>query len=339
MSEVNNDKDGGGDPNNGTGNIDGVNVMDMDAKGVDEEATSNNNGQDENVSKSGVEGMQEQCQQVDEIQIGTLKVQLSPIGTVSFDPNLAENKFYKPIFHVQNLALSNKKYTEFNADMLAGRSVSRLPGDRARATSAGTLSAGSRCMQSNHSCDAAADSERQRLHQPAASLGVVAATAEVPAAPCMQHVAPKTPSGPLRANGFQGTRMVGAVGNHWHGDTGPRAGSVAATPAAATPAAGTPASLSSATQKIQPAADAATTTEHGDRSNHWPLDEPMMRLVLENLGGSSVHGIDVGNGVFYNKPNFIDKSIDFGLCMCCWRVRQLLVTVKHTSVGNPKRKV
>jgi hypothetical protein len=35
----NNDKDGGGDPNNGTGNIDGDNDMEMDAKGAEDEAT------------------------------------------------------------------------------------------------------------------------------------------------------------------------------------------------------------------------------------------------------------------------------------------------------------
>jgi hypothetical protein len=55
-------------------------TMEMDAKGAEDEATSNNNGEDGNIAKSDVEGMQEQCQQVEEIDIGTLKVLLSPIG-------------------------------------------------------------------------------------------------------------------------------------------------------------------------------------------------------------------------------------------------------------------
>jgi hypothetical protein len=109
MVEVNNSKDGEGDPNNGARNIDGGNDKDMDTKGAEDDATSNNNGQDENNAKSGVEGMQEQCQQVDDIQIGTLKVQLSPTGSASFVPNLGEkNRFYQPILHVENLTLNNK---------------------------------------------------------------------------------------------------------------------------------------------------------------------------------------------------------------------------------------
>jgi hypothetical protein len=109
MVEVNNSKDGEGDPNNGARNIDGGNDKDMDTKGAEDDATSNNNGQDENNTKSGVEGMQEQCQQVDDIQIGTLKVQLSPTGSASFVPNLGEkNRFYQPILHVENLTLNNK---------------------------------------------------------------------------------------------------------------------------------------------------------------------------------------------------------------------------------------
>jgi hypothetical protein len=90
MAAVNDSTDGEGDPNNGAGNVDGGNEMDMDAKGSEEVATSNDNGQAENNTKDGVEGMQEQCQQIDDILIGTLKLQLSPTGSASFIPNLGE---------------------------------------------------------------------------------------------------------------------------------------------------------------------------------------------------------------------------------------------------------
>jgi hypothetical protein len=109
---VNNSKDGEGDPNNGAGNVDGGNEMDMDAKGSEEVATSNNNGQDENNTKDGVEGMQEQCQQMDGILIGTIKLQLSPTGSASLFPNLGEeNRINKPIFHVENMSLNDTSPT------------------------------------------------------------------------------------------------------------------------------------------------------------------------------------------------------------------------------------
>ncbi|KAM0930682.1 hypothetical protein ACQ4PT_000783 [Festuca glaucescens] len=83
MVDANNGNDGGGDAHNGEGNNAGGNTMDMDTKGADDDATSNNNGQDVPNTRNGVEGMQEQCQHVEEIQIGTMKVQLSPADTGS----------------------------------------------------------------------------------------------------------------------------------------------------------------------------------------------------------------------------------------------------------------
>ncbi|KAM0895108.1 hypothetical protein ACQ4PT_024038 [Festuca glaucescens] len=83
MVDANNGNDGGGDAHNGEGNNAGGNAMDMDTKGADDDATSNNNGQDVPNTRNGVEGMQEQCQHVEEIQIGTMKVQLSPADSGS----------------------------------------------------------------------------------------------------------------------------------------------------------------------------------------------------------------------------------------------------------------
>jgi hypothetical protein len=54
--------------------------MEMDARGAEDEANSNKDGQDGNVAQNGVEGMQELNEQVEGINIGTLRVPLSPIG-------------------------------------------------------------------------------------------------------------------------------------------------------------------------------------------------------------------------------------------------------------------
>jgi hypothetical protein len=51
-------------------------------------------------------------------------------------------------------------------------------------------------------------------------------------------------------------------------------------------------------QKILPPADAAKADVHGDRANHWAHDVPMMRPVVEDLGGLIAHGNGVGTGVF-----------------------------------------
>jgi hypothetical protein len=52
----------------------------MDARGVEDAANSNTDGQVGKVAQYGVQGMQEQNEQVEGINIGTLKVPLSPIG-------------------------------------------------------------------------------------------------------------------------------------------------------------------------------------------------------------------------------------------------------------------
>ncbi|KAM0918614.1 hypothetical protein ACQ4PT_008736 [Festuca glaucescens] len=192
MVEVHNDKDGGGDPNNGTGNIDGGNDMDMDTKGAEDDATSNNNGQDENSTKSGVEGMQEQCQQVDKIQIGTLKVQLSPI------------------------------------DLASDRSSSGLPRVGANVASAAALSADSQ-QHSRRSWGGAADSVgRQQLGQSEATAAVVAASGASPLVETLQQAAVKD-AGPRLANGVQEhEKLVGSAGDQRRSGIASEAGSFVA---------------------------------------------------------------------------------------------------------------
>ncbi|KAM0832308.1 hypothetical protein ACQ4PT_064991 [Festuca glaucescens] len=78
MVEANNGNDGNDDAHHGEENNGGGNAMDMDPKGTDEGATSNNNGQDGSYENNGVDGMQVQSQHIDAIQIGTMNVQLTP---------------------------------------------------------------------------------------------------------------------------------------------------------------------------------------------------------------------------------------------------------------------
>jgi hypothetical protein len=148
MVEATNDKDGGGDPNNGLGDFEGHNDMDMDARGGEDEATSNKDGQSGHVTKNGVEGMQEHIEQMDEIDIGTLKVPLSPIGNICFVSNTVQkNTSAKSLLHVSNQSLKNKICTDCNADsgsvlfssgLLRGRTTGAhtggLSADRAHST-------------------------------------------------------------------------------------------------------------------------------------------------------------------------------------------------------------
>ncbi|KAM0924360.1 hypothetical protein ACQ4PT_004980 [Festuca glaucescens] len=78
MVEANNGNDGNDDAHHGEENNGGGNAMDMDPKGTDEGATSNNNGQDGSYENNGVDGMQVQAHHIDAIQIGTMNVQLTP---------------------------------------------------------------------------------------------------------------------------------------------------------------------------------------------------------------------------------------------------------------------
>ncbi|KAM0913019.1 hypothetical protein ACQ4PT_012397 [Festuca glaucescens] len=159
---------------------------------VEDDATSNNNGQDENSAKSGVEGMQEQCQQVDEIQIGTLKVQLSPI------------------------------------DLASDRSSSGLPRVGANVASAATLSADSQ-QHSRRSWGGAADSVgRQQLDQSEATAAVVAASGASPLVEMLQQAAVKD-AGPRLANGVQEhEKLVGSAGDQRRSSIASEAGSFVA---------------------------------------------------------------------------------------------------------------
>ncbi|KAM0929119.1 hypothetical protein ACQ4PT_001826 [Festuca glaucescens] len=78
MAEVNNGNDGNDDAHNGEHNKEGGNAMDMDPKGPDDGATSNNDGQGGSINNNGIQGMHLHAHHLDEIKIGSINVQLSP---------------------------------------------------------------------------------------------------------------------------------------------------------------------------------------------------------------------------------------------------------------------
>ncbi|KAM0921975.1 hypothetical protein ACQ4PT_006455 [Festuca glaucescens] len=82
MVDVNNGNDGNGDAKDGEGNNGGANAMDMDPKRSEGDATSNNNVNGESNGNNGGDGMQEQIEHFDAIQIGSMNVQLSPIDSM-----------------------------------------------------------------------------------------------------------------------------------------------------------------------------------------------------------------------------------------------------------------
>jgi hypothetical protein len=113
-------------------------------------------------TKGGVEGMQEQCQHVDEIQIGTMKVQLSPTGSASFYSYLGKKvPFYMSISHVGILPLNNKNCTDFHANSLPSRSTSEFPTVGARVACQGAASL-RQCRPA--STDAALSADSERVH-------------------------------------------------------------------------------------------------------------------------------------------------------------------------------
>ncbi|KAM0913834.1 hypothetical protein ACQ4PT_011907 [Festuca glaucescens] len=147
MVDANNGNDGNDDAHHGEGKNGGGHAMDMDHKGNDADATSNNNEQDVSNVNNGVDGMQEQLHNIDAIQIGTMHVKLTPTGTPSYESNLSKNElFYKSLSHVENQPLKNKFCTDFGADSWPSKSTSGSPPVGARAE----------CLQ--------AASGQQRLH-------------------------------------------------------------------------------------------------------------------------------------------------------------------------------
>ncbi|KAK1629024.1 hypothetical protein QYE76_003363 [Lolium multiflorum] len=303
MAEASEDKNGDGDPNNGLGNGDGHNDMDMDAKGADDEGNANNNGQHENGATNGVEGMQEQCAQVEEINIGTLKVPLSPLGNDSLDSNLTQKyTVFLPILHAQKHSLKDEICADYYADFGSVTPTSGLPRDRKHVALDTVLSADSGHLHA----DAAATGSVGQQHD-----GMLT-TASSPSVQPAQVAASRHGANPSAPNAAQERVAVGcgalptrhAGDKHSSGATD-EAGSDAVTPLSARRSFSVVSS-----QKIQPHAATVRAEKNGDRANHWTHNELMMRAAENGLGGSSVHAIGMSNTESLHNLNFDDICVN-----------------------------
>ncbi|KAM0930524.1 hypothetical protein ACQ4PT_000898 [Festuca glaucescens] len=148
MVDANNGNDGNDDAHHGEGNNGGGNAMDMDPKGTDEDATSNNNEQDVSNANNGVDGMQVQRQHIDAIQIGTMNVQLTPTDSVlsrsaSGSPPVGARTAR---FHANSAQLrAPVAAASLSADTLDLLSMQRRGGQCSSCTQAGTQSAAATC--------------------------------------------------------------------------------------------------------------------------------------------------------------------------------------------------
>ncbi|KAK1602601.1 hypothetical protein QYE76_016870 [Lolium multiflorum] len=296
MTEANQDKDGGGDPNNGFGEFNGHNDMEMDARGGAENATSNKDGQVGNVVQNGAEGMQESIEQLEGITIGSLNVPLSPIGNAISEQKLAGiNTVVKPILHAPYMSLNNKICADFHTDLPFVLFSSGLPRDRASAACGDSLSADRGSHVS--SCG------DQPSGRPGDLLAAAAPNVVPPAVQEQGSSAANAGEGPRASNGELQSVPVGHAGVLCGSRMGIKAGSSVVMTAGSS-------SLSPTvlTQTIMQTVQSAKAADYGVQINHSDDDEPMMRSLVENQSGLDVLANGMAPGVPLLNPNFSDSE-------------------------------
>jgi hypothetical protein len=128
MLDANNGNGGNNDAQNGGHNNGDGNDMEMDPKGIDEGATSNTYGHGDTNENNGMDGMQLQAQQLQDIKVGSINVDLSPTGTSASPQNFVQKQFFpKPISHVEVLMLNDKIGTVCDTDSSPSKSALGLP--------------------------------------------------------------------------------------------------------------------------------------------------------------------------------------------------------------------
>jgi hypothetical protein len=204
----------------------------------------------------GVEWMQEHNEQLEEINIGSLKVSLSPIGNANFEQKLAEkNIAVKPILHVQNMSLNNKTCADFHTDSPFVLFSSGLPRDRASGACGTTLSADRRSHASR--CG------DQPSGRPGDLLAAAAPNVESPAVQEQCSDAAKAEAGPQASNGDQRSEPVGHAGDMRCSSMGIKVGSSVVMPTVSSIL-----SPTVLTQTIMPTAHTAKTVVCGVQANH-----------------------------------------------------------------------
>ncbi|KAM0905253.1 hypothetical protein ACQ4PT_017525 [Festuca glaucescens] len=147
MMDATNGNDGNDDAHDGEGKDSGGHTMDMETKGNDLDGPSNTDEQEESNMNNDVDGMQEQLCSLEAIQIGTMRVTLSPSGSPSCAKNLNKKELnFKPLSYVDFLTLNDEPGTLSGADLRPrGSALGSSPvsaGDRRRQPPIGQQVAG-----------------------------------------------------------------------------------------------------------------------------------------------------------------------------------------------------
>jgi hypothetical protein len=118
MVEGNNGDDGNNDEKGGEENNGGSHAMDTDPKKKETKDASTNNLNGGSNGNNGGDGMQEQIERLDALQIGSLNLNITPAGSPPIDPNL--NSFDSSPFYLhseQNLPHNDKISIDFHTDL------------------------------------------------------------------------------------------------------------------------------------------------------------------------------------------------------------------------------
>jgi hypothetical protein len=122
MVEMDKGGDGNDGSDNGDQNKEGGNDMDMDPKGQDDTNNSKNDGQNGASISDGVQGMQ-LAQSLQEINIGSLKIPLSPTGDFLSAQNSSQNVLFSNVLSSVHFRLEDKDGTDPHVDCASGVSV------------------------------------------------------------------------------------------------------------------------------------------------------------------------------------------------------------------------
>jgi hypothetical protein len=120
MVDENNGFDGNDGANQGEGKNGDGHDMDMDNKRNDMDVASKGNEQNDASMHNGVDGMQEQCGNLEAIRIGTMQVKFVSLGNLSDAKKLNKKDLvYTPLSHVVFAALNDEFCSDSHVDTLS----------------------------------------------------------------------------------------------------------------------------------------------------------------------------------------------------------------------------
>jgi hypothetical protein len=121
---VYNGDDGNNDEKGGEENNGGSHAMDTDPKRKEIKDASNNNLNGGSNGNNEGDGMQEQIECLDALQIGSLNLKVTPAGTPFTDPNLnSSDVSFSSMCNDQILLNIHKNCTGFHSDLVQGGSA------------------------------------------------------------------------------------------------------------------------------------------------------------------------------------------------------------------------